>query len=113
MVMAEGLAVQFHGSNVCSSFRFVRPETIRSNTSAKYAIGLTSFSFAVVAREQGIFARECIWPDRAFDHVRVHLDATVVQEHGQTGPMPDCIAHGLGQIRDGRDAPDMVLQPGV
>ena len=27
--------------------------------------------------------------------------------------MSDCIANGLGQIRDGRDAPNMVLQPDV
>ena len=47
MTVAEVLAVQFHGNSVCNSFRLCRPETMRSSTSATYAIGLTPFSFAV------------------------------------------------------------------
>jgi hypothetical protein len=47
VIVADVLAVQFHGSSVCNSFRFVRSETMRSNTSAKYAIKLKLFSFAV------------------------------------------------------------------
>lgn len=47
MIVADALAVQFHGSSVCNSFRLVCPETTRSNTLAKYAIGLMPFNFAV------------------------------------------------------------------
>ena len=47
VIVADVLAVQFHGSSVCSWFRLVRPETMRSSTSAKYVIGLTLFSLAV------------------------------------------------------------------
>jgi hypothetical protein len=35
VIVADVLAVQFHGSSVCSSFCFVRPETIRSSTSVR------------------------------------------------------------------------------
>ena len=45
--MAQG--IQFHGSNVCSSWALVRPETMRSSTSVSQAIGSTPFSFAVYA----------------------------------------------------------------
>ena len=51
--------------------------------------------------EQRIFARKGIRSDRPLDHVRVHLDAPVFEEHGKAGPMSDRIANGLGQIRDG------------
>lgn len=35
MIVAEVLAVQFHGSSVCNSFRLVCPETTRCSTSVK------------------------------------------------------------------------------
>jgi hypothetical protein len=39
-------AFQFHGSNLPSSWFFVRPETTRSSTSVNHANGSTSFNFA-------------------------------------------------------------------
>jgi hypothetical protein len=47
VIVAGVLGTQFHGSSVCKSVCFVRPETTRSSTSAKYAVGLMPFSFAV------------------------------------------------------------------
>jgi hypothetical protein len=35
VIVADLLAVQFHGSSVCNSFCFVRPETMRSSTSVR------------------------------------------------------------------------------
>src|SRR5689334_24406640 len=51
--------------------------------------------------------------DSSLDHVRIHLDTAVIEEDDKPGPMADRVAHGLGQIGDGRDAPDVVLQPGM
>src|ERR1700712_3807113 len=68
---------------------------------------------AIITSEQRIFACKGIRSDRPLNYVRIHLDAPVLEEHGKAGPMSDRIARGLGQIRDRRDAPDMILQPGV
>src|SRR5262249_44462374 len=38
---------QFHGSRLCSSCALVRPETMRSSTSVRYAIGSTPLSLAL------------------------------------------------------------------
>jgi hypothetical protein len=68
---------------------------------------------AIAAREQCVLARRNARSDGSFDHVGVHLDPAVVEEHDQAGPMSDRIAHCLGQIRNGGDAIDMRVQPGV
>jgi len=52
-----------------------------------------------------------MWPDRALHHVGVHLDAAVVEEGDQARPVPQRVAHRLGQIRRARDAIDMLPQP--
>ena len=70
-------------------------------------------SSAIITSEQRIFARKGIRSDRPLNHVRVHLDTAVLKEHGKTGPMSDRIANGLGQIRDLREAANVILQPGV
>ena len=47
-VIMTGLhGAQFHGSSVCNSCALVRPETMRSSTSVRYAMGSTPFNFAV------------------------------------------------------------------
>jgi hypothetical protein len=46
-VADERLAFQFHGSSASRAEALVRPETMRSSTSVRYAIGSTPFSFAV------------------------------------------------------------------
>jgi hypothetical protein len=47
MIVADALAVQFHGSSECRAWVLVLPETMRSSTSVRYAMGSTPFSFAV------------------------------------------------------------------
>jgi hypothetical protein len=44
--LASFAAFQAHGSNVSSSWFFVRPETTRSSASVNHASGLTPFNFA-------------------------------------------------------------------
>jgi len=44
--LASFAAFQTHGSNLSSSWFFVRPETTRSSTSVSHANGSTSFNFA-------------------------------------------------------------------
>src|SRR6202034_1341197 len=68
---------------------------------------------AIITSEQRILARKGIRSDRPLNHVRVHLDTAVLKEHGKTGPMSARIANGLGQIRDLREAANVILQPGV
>ena len=46
VVADERLAFQFHGSSASSAEALVRPETMRSSTSVRYAIGSTPFNFA-------------------------------------------------------------------
>jgi hypothetical protein len=64
---------------------------------------------AIIASKKCILAGKGIRPDRPLDHVGDHLDAAVFEEHRQAGPVSDGIANGLGQIRDGRDAADVIL----
>jgi hypothetical protein len=51
--------------------------------------------------------------DCALDHVGVHLDAAVIKKGNQPRPVPDRIAHRLGQIRRAGDKREMFVQPGV
>lgn len=37
-------------------------------------------------------------PDGALNEIRVHLYAAIVEEHDKTGPVPQCVAHGNGEI---------------
>ena len=53
MIVAGVLAVQFHGSSVCSSCCFVRPETMRSSTSVRYAIGLDTVQLRRLDQRHG------------------------------------------------------------
>src|SRR5690242_18540643 len=66
---------------------------------------------AVIAREKRVLARQCVRANGALDRVRVELDAAIVKERDQAGPMAKRIAHGHGQLRDARDALDMNPQP--
>ena len=56
------------------------------------------FSAALRAREQAILARQRQRPDRAFDRVGVHLDATIVQEPGEALPVGQNVADRRGEI---------------
>jgi hypothetical protein len=47
VIVLGALGTQFHGSRVCNAWTLVRPETTRSSTSVRYAMGSTPFSFAV------------------------------------------------------------------
>lgn len=66
---------------------------------------------AIASSKQCIVAIEGYRPDGALDHVRVHLDPSVVEEQRQAGPMPQGVADGYGQVRGGGDAALMGLQP--
>jgi hypothetical protein len=52
-------------------------------------------------------------PDGALDRVRVHLDAAVVEECNQPGPMANGVAHGLCQIGRAGDTVNVNAQPVV
>ena len=52
---------------------------------------------AVAARKERILSRQCMRPDGAFDRVRVHFDAAVV-ERDQAGPVAYGVAYGLGCV---------------
>ena len=52
---------------------------------------------AVAAGEERILSRQCMRPDGAFDRVRVHFDAAVV-ERDQAGPVAYGVAYGLGCV---------------
>ena len=54
---------------------------------------------AVIASEKRIFSRQCYWPHAAFDDVGIELDAAIVEEQYQSGPVTQGIAHGSGQRR--------------
>ena len=49
--------------------------------------------------------------DGAFDRVRVHLDAAIVEERNQTGPVAYGVAYCLGQIGGTGDSIDVIKQP--
>ena len=59
---------------------------------------------AVRTGEQRILAGKGDRPDRALDHVRVHLNAAIIKERDQAEPMPKCVAHGFRQVRRAGDA---------
>jgi hypothetical protein len=41
---------------------------------------------AIITSEQRILSGERIRPDRPLNHVRIHLDAAVLEEHDKAGP---------------------------
>ena len=47
--------------------------------------------------------------DGPFHHVRVYLDAAIVEKCDEAGPVPYRIAHRLGEIGRAGDALDMFL----
>src|SRR5690349_450821 len=67
----------------------------------------------VATREERIFARQCMRSDGTLDVIAVHLDAAVVEERNQAGPMTDGVAHGLRKIRRAGDTIDVNVQPVV
>jgi hypothetical protein len=68
---------------------------------------------AIRTREQCILARQGMRPDGPLDHIGVHIDAAVVEEHDQSRPVPQRVAYGLRQIGDGGHPFDVILQPGM
>jgi len=54
---------------------------------------------AVIASEQTIFSCKSHRPHAAFDDVGIELDAAIVEEQYQSGPVTQGIAHGSGQRR--------------
>ena len=55
--MPDIAAFQFHGSSASSAEALVRPETMRSSTSVRYAIGSTPFNFADYAAHRTMPSR--------------------------------------------------------
>jgi hypothetical protein len=66
---------------------------------------------AIIANGQRILAREDIGPDGSLDHVRIHVDTATVEDRHQVQSMSDDMVNGIRQIRGGRDARYMILQP--
>jgi hypothetical protein len=100
--------VQFHGNSVRSWLASVRPATMRASTSVSQAIGSTPFNFAVWIR---VIAIQGMRSDGALYRVQIHLDAAVIEERDQTGPVAERGAHGLCQIGRTRYLIDMDMQP--
>ena len=59
------------------------------------------------------FASERDGSDGALDRVVVELDTTVIEEAGEGGPAPECVADGLGEGAGGRNAAKLPLEPGL
>ncbi len=72
-----------------------------------------SFSAAIGAGEQMVFAPERHGPDSALDRIVVELDAAVVEEPAQRRPARERIADGLGQPAAWRNPAQLALQPGL
>ena len=52
----------------------------------------------VAAREQGVLPCQRYRPHAAFDDIGIKLDAAIVEEQYQSGPVTQGIAHGSGEI---------------
>src|SRR5512143_3151741 len=48
---------------------------------------------AIGTSEEYGLSRHWYRPDRALDDIRVHLDASILQEHDQAGPVSQRVAH--------------------
>jgi hypothetical protein len=121
-------AFQVHGSNLSSSWFFVRPETTRSSTSVNHANGSTSFNFADTINVATINQR---WPplslpaNKAFFLVstigRMARSTVFVsssrrpssKKQDQPSPVIERIAHGLCQSGTPGDAVDLYGEPQV
>src|SRR3954471_24182411 len=66
---------------------------------------------ALTAGEECILPAKCNRPHGPFNRVRVHLDPTVLQEHGETGPVAEHILDRLNQARPARKLSQCSHQP--
>jgi hypothetical protein len=53
---------------------------------------------AVGAGEERVFPIEGDWPDRAFHHVGVDLDAAVIEEAAKSSPAGERVADCFGEL---------------
>jgi hypothetical protein len=66
----------------------------------------------IVASEQCIFAIENKRTNTSFDNVGIELDAAVVEEAGEAFPVVQGVADAFSDRRLGRDARELLLEPG-